>query len=315
MTSDFNKPNKRTMAIANEIANLLENGIHLSADTVHYLESTYGISRPEEIFKALTLPFDTEMESLCEMIFFPDEAQQIILEPVIEESRLETCEDASSLAAILAQRAIETVLYFPKGELLADVPIPEPALYQFINRLRIYRRIDPRITEKVNECISSSNTATAIKVVLRNTMFDFEEHRVSAICSFLTQVEQNNRDYLNLFVFFCNLLDTMNPDENLHLALVKAKRRYVEMIRQSEKTEKDLKKQAMEVMIMNRTPVAAVNIEEVYKNISYIDRIAMSLFGKVETTTLEHAQQAPEVQFGVFKKDNQGIAKVIKILS
>lgn len=66
---------------------------------------------------------------------------------------------------------------------------------------------------------------------------------------------------------------------------------------------------------MNRTPVAAVNIEEVYKNINYIDRIAMSLFGKVETTALEHTQQAPKIQFGVFKKNNQSIAKVIKILS
>ncbi|MGM0403889.1 MAG: hypothetical protein ACQEQN_09250 [Thermodesulfobacteriota bacterium] len=278
MTSGDRDTDQRISALADAVEDLFKKGVYLSDSVVHYLASTYDISDPGALSQALSPPFDCEAESICEMVFFPDESQQALLEPLLEEIRIKGEEEKNAAADILAARKITTSLYFPSVPAPCRLVVPGPALRRFIHRIKAERCIDHRITRAINENIRSPEMIATVKVKLRNTRFAFEENRVSALCAFLAGVEENTPDFAALFMELCAILEYMGADKDLYAAMMETRRQYMEMIRQARKNEADLKSQPVEALIMRGTNIAAVNVAEVRGRIDRIDQIAMKIF-------------------------------------
>ncbi len=278
MASGDRRTDRRISAVADAVEDILTKGIHLSDSVLHYLASTYDITGPEVLSQALSPPFDCDAESLCEMIFFPDESQQALLEPVLEEIRIRGEAEKNAAADMLAARTITASLYFPSIPAPCRLVVPGPALRRFIHRLRAERRIDRRIIEAIHEKIQSPETMTTLKVKLRNTRFAFEENRISSICVFLTSMDENTPDFMALFMELCGILEFMGAGTDLYAALMKTRRQYMEMIRQARKNEAELKTLPVEALIMRGTNIAAVNVAEVSRRIDRIDRMATKMF-------------------------------------
>lgn len=314
MTSGAHHAERRIAAVADAVEEIFRKGIHLSDTVVHYLSSTYDISSPEALFHILTPPFDCDAESICDMVFYPDESQQLLLEPVLEENPVENDREKNALADILTKRSIDTTLYFPSGPQSLRIEIPGTALRRFIHRINPDRRIDPQIIRAMDENIPSPQIAATLKVTLRNTRFSLDKNRVSVICDFLANIETHSPSFMELFALFCQIIEDANT-EDLYISLIKAKQRRMEMLRLAEKNETDLKGQPVEALMMKGSRIAAVNAEEVRRQIDFIDRISIGMFGKTETLPLAGQEETPSVNLGVYKRKGDDLDRVIKILS
>ncbi len=314
MTSGAHRANRRITNVADAVEEIFRQGIHLSDTVVHYLSSTYDISSPEALFRILTPPFDCDAESICDMVFYPDESQQLLLEPVLEENPVENDQEKSALADMLTKKSIDTTLYFPSAAQSLRIEIPCTALRRFIRRINPDRRIDPQIIRAMDENIASPKISTILKVTLRNTRFLLDKNRVSAICDFLANIDENSPSFMDLFALFCQVIEDANT-EDLYIALMKAKQRRMEMLRLAEKNETDLKGQPVEALMMKGSSIAAVNAEEVRRQIDFIDRISIGMFGKMETLPLAGQPETPSVNLGVYKSKGDDLDRVIKILS
>lgn len=315
MNSGPHIADKRISAIADAIDDLFKNGILLSGDVLSFLESTYGISGPEELSAALAPPFDCESESICEMLFYPDEAQQKRLEPILEENPIKNEREKNDLADAFSARSVVPALYFPGIDRPVTVDIPDSVRRRFINRLGTNRRMDSRIKRAINENIQTPGTATTLKVKLRNTRFAFDDNKVSSICHFLVDVDENDPAFMPLFILLCRILETMAPDKDLYTALMETKYQCMEMLRQAEKNKTDLEKEPVEALMMKGATIAAVNVEAVRVTIDQVDQMALKLFGKTENIPSGGPPQPPAINLGVYKTDETGIDGIIKILS
>jgi hypothetical protein len=277
------KTDQHIRTVANAVRELFEKGIHISIDTAHFLESTYGFSSPDELLKMLLPPFDCDGESLCDMIFFPDEHQQLALEPVIEENPIKNAPELRMLTDMVTAGPIKATLYFQQSKACLTVEIPETVVRRFVNRLRADRQIDARIKQAIHDRIKTPPMMKMLKVKLRNTRFDFDENSVLSICDFLQAIDENTIDFIDIFMLLCEVLESMKPGEILLDALLKKKRTASEMIRLAEKNEKELQRLPIEAIMMTGNSISAINVEKVRVEINRIDQ----LIGKMFTSYLK----------------------------
>ncbi len=315
MTGDNRNSRQRITAVADAIEAVFKKGIHLTDDVLHYLESTHAIVHPEELHRMLLPPFDCDSESICEMVFYPDESQQAFLEPVLEKNSIKDNQEKKMLADMLAEKNIAPAIYFPSNTRPCCASIPDAAIHRYIQRINADRRIDPRILAAIRLAIQSPETAAAVKVKLRNSRIDFTDYRVSSICAFLDGIEENSADFMDLFVLLCRVLETMSPDTDLFSALMETKHKCLEMIRQAEKNETDLKQNPVEVLMMRGETIAAIDAAQVRIQIDRIDRIALALFGRTGTLPATDQDQGPAINLGVFRKKGDDLDRLIKIFS
>ena len=309
------KPEPRIQKLADAIEATLGQGIYLSKGTAHFMESTCGIAHPADLARALTLPLDAEAESICEMIFYPDEVQQMRLEPAAQECGALSGEERTMVEEMIAAGSVEAGIFFPGIDTPASIPIPGEAAARFVRRLGLDRQIDPGILSTVHERAGSPHRASALAVRLRNARFAFSENRRLSLEAFLIRMDAEDPEFMDLFDMLCRVLDAVDDRDELYDALMDRKRRCVEMIQRAEKNRKDLEKQPVEALMMRGMSIAAINEGETKREIHQIDRIAMCLYGRTEHAAMLTGKASPAIHTGVYKKDADDLEQVIRILS
>ena len=73
--------------IADEIKAIISEGILLSDDVVHYIDSTFSNPTSDELQTILDDDTNCEGDTLMELLFFPDESIQVRLEEGLEQCR------------------------------------------------------------------------------------------------------------------------------------------------------------------------------------------------------------------------------------
>ena len=73
--------------LADEIKAIISEGIALSDDVVHYIDSTFSSPTIKELQAILDDDSNCEGDTLMELLFFPDESIQVRLEQALERCR------------------------------------------------------------------------------------------------------------------------------------------------------------------------------------------------------------------------------------
>ncbi len=301
--------------LADTIREILTGGIPLSGDVLHYLDSAMGIHTPEVLQQVLAVSDDCEAQSLCELVFFPDEMQQARIEPLLEQTRFADAE-IDEMADYLVRAGIDAILVFPDDAGAARLAVTEPALRQFICRLKIDRIIDARLAGAIDNRFAGTDRRLYLRVALRNARFPFSDNAVGFLCEFLSRIAPDTPDFMDLFVFGCDTLERIGSHDDMYDALMARKRHYMEMIRQTLKSEQQLHQQPVEALMLKGISLSCTGIDEARRQISRIDRISLAVFGKTERIDrLSATEDAQPFDLGVFDKCTGGIDRIIKILS
>ncbi|MDM8514890.1 hypothetical protein QUF76_01730 [Desulfobacterales bacterium HSG16] len=310
-----------------QIKSLLSKGIYLDKETIHFIDSTFFNPGPEELHKILSTAadstdfsdhqFDAEIDSLLQLLFFPDENFQVKIEDTIESSFFSK-EDECLVIRYFSNHPPTACIFFSDLEqsdftkpdsikpdsikpdsIKPDsiksgknpgimIKMPEDGVEAFVSRLRISKAIHEELICAVDKGFEQP-LCLQMKVGIRNSRFVQDEDNIRFLKSLLTS---GRKIAAECFDFAVRFLDETSLDEtrsgktgkekNLYQTLVNKKRLCFKNLKKAETFFKRLKTGNMEIMMSQGVRMPHIDIEEERASIRKIDMISLAVFDKIE---------------------------------
>ncbi len=262
--------------LAAAIAQWLGQGMTLSPEARHFLESTFGCSYDQEVVDMLQDSAHPEGESILELVFSPSFDLRLKLEPVLEKHAFDS-RDTSCLLDCFFSRVKELVVLVGPQSLPARMPLTQDAARRFLERLHFHIRLDDRLSSRIQELFADSS-ALLYKTLLRQARFSLDSHRRDFVILFLEQL-QDHADRDALFRFVLHFLEETPLGEDLQQALLRKRMLLEHTLKRSRQLQQQIQTHAMETLIMQRVNVLHINEQEVLDELRRIDDICWHMFG------------------------------------
>jgi hypothetical protein len=277
---NFMEPQKKCEMLADEIKKILSQGIDLSADVVHYIDSTFSNPTVEELHTILGDDADCEKDSLMDLLLFPDESMQIQLEETLERYRLEN-EDQNKVLTYLCRDPLQVTFRFEDDRGRLILQIPEDGLPQFLTRLKISKHMDDKLIESIRNYGDEKNI-NRFKVRIRNSQFTSTEEKTGFLCSLFDKIGSGSDDIFDCLEFVLGFLDELKQDGGIYQALIAKKKFYFINLHKAQKMNSRLEKHNIETLMAQGQRVALIDQNDARKKMRIIDRISRAVFGKTE---------------------------------
>lgn len=267
--------------LGDKIAELLQDGITISDDVMHYIDSTFSNPSLEEFHQILSDPSNFETETVFELIFYPDEKIQEKIESVLKTSHY-VAEDIEPTLRYLLEKKIVVPVVFPDRRGSLVVPLPDSAMRQFLTRLNISKHIDRRLEEVLSRFMSDEKDNLRIRVLLRNCRANLSGQACDFLGTCIEKMYSASDYFWDALTFLLNFFEYMDPAKEIYLSLMQEKKSILHSIEHAEKIENALKRNSIEALMMKGMNICAINIADERKKTVLIDHICISVFGKTE---------------------------------
>ena len=266
--------------LADEIKAIISEGIVLSDDVVHFIDSTFSNPTIDELQAILDDDTNCESDTLMELLFFPDESIQMRLEEILEQCRPQK-EDEDKILASLCQTPLPVTFHFEDGRGSLKLPIPEDVIRQFLVRLNISKHLDANLTESIRNYGDEANT-NRFKVKIRNSRFSPSDSKIEFLCRLFDKLGTGSNDIFECLEFVLEFLDEVKKDGDVYQALMAKKKFYFISLQKAKKLDARLEKHNVETLLMQGERVALIDQVDARKKMRIIDRISRAVFGKTE---------------------------------
>lgn len=274
------KSEEKCIVLAEKVRAIFERGFILGSEVIRYIDSVLLNPSLQEIEAVIRDESDCERDSLIELLFFPDESVQIELEDLLETGNFQQA-DEKTVLNLLCSKDIRTALIFPDSSGSLKLSVPASAADQFVSRLNISKKIDKRLVEAVNSCARDADR-TRFRVKLRNARLSYTEDKILFLTAFFEKADTHAPDPAACLDFILDMLGEIRDHQDIFQALMDKKRSYFQNIQQAAKFEEQLKKNNMEVLMLQGTRMPHIDKADVFNKIAMIDTISLTVFGKTE---------------------------------
>jgi len=274
------EPAEKCEMLADEIKAIISEGIVLSDDVVHFIDSTFSNPTIDELQAILDDDTNCESDTLMELLFFPDESIQMRLEEILEQRRPQK-QDEDRILASLCQNPLLVTFHFEDGRGALKLPIPEDIIRQFLVRLKISKHLDASLRESIRHYGDESNT-NRFKVKIRNSRFSSSENKIEFLCRLFDKLGSGSNDIFECLEFVLEFLDEIKKDGDVYQALMAKKKFYFISLQKAKKMDARLEKHNVETLLMQGERVALIDQVDARKKMRIIDRISRAVFGKTE---------------------------------
>lgn len=293
---------------ADEIRKILGNGITLSSEVIHYINSTFSNPTTPELQTILHDDSNCEKDSLMELLLFPDEPMQLQLEALLEGLRFQEADENSILDDLL-QEPVPVAIRFPEDRGSLHLMVTEDVACQFISRLNIAKHLNPALLEALNH-YEDENISNRIKVKIRNSRFSPTDENIKFLCLFFEKFDSQDNDIFECLEFALSFLDEPTQDNDIYRTLMAKKKFYFRSLQKAKQLEIQLQKHNLETLLAQGKRVVLIDQRDAQKKMRIIDRICRAVFGKTEYfEPLHNGEEC--IEFG---KD-QNVQDIIRILS
>lgn len=274
---------EKNTLLVERIAAILEEGIAVTGDVAHFIETTFGRYTAETLRKILSDPENTEAETLFELLLYPDEAVQLKVETLLEKAEY-TDADVDAVIERLTRSPVRIALRFPGAprDVIEEIVIDVPAwaIDTLIERLNITRRIAPSVAVALARRLPDKSDILQTRVRLRNARFAFSEPVTGFLCDLIEKTHDIPRLFQETVAFAIDFLDEADPRTDIYSALMEKKRTIRRMIRHALATEKVLRENPPEVVMMKGYPILCIDADDARNRMALIDRICTMIFGR-----------------------------------
>jgi hypothetical protein len=267
--------NKRCALLANGIRDILQDGLIVSPEVLHYINSTFSNPEISEFEALLNDESDCEREPLIELIFFPDDAARIRLEPLLERENF-LKDDIETVSNMLYSEHIRLALRFPDGNVLI-INLPEDATSRFIFRLNISYKTEQQILDTI-QCHIPENIQWTVKVRLRNARLDFSPNKLDFLCRFFEKPIAEPDELLECLDFILTFMTEIRDSEDIRAALERRKEFHFLAIQKAADFEEQFGKNNMETLMVQGLRVPHIDRAKLMREIVIIDRICYLLY-------------------------------------
>ena len=289
--------NDKCKQLSEKIEKIFRDGIRVGADVVDYIDTTFSNPSSSEIEEIIKDESNCERDALLELIFFPDEAIQVALEPWIEKNTFTEAE-VEKVRTDLLSKNIETKILFPEQHIAIDFRVPNSIIGPFLTRLHIDKKIDSRILQSISQKVAGSDRMP-VKVRIRNARRMPAGSRIDFLCRYF-ECMRPDRYLIEGLEFILEFFHEIGDEVDIYDALMAKKKNCFHQLKKIENFEKKLKENNMETLILRGERVPYIDKPETLKTITMIDRISLIVFGKTDpiSSTAESSEsftyQTPE---------------------
>ncbi len=276
--SDATSEDRRHLLV--RIIEALENGGGLTDAILDYIDASLFPPEPDRLASFLADDTNSERDSLLDLIFFPDLAVQMDLEPLLEASRC-SAGDKNEVHDRLMARAIHARVNLPDGRKLASLLVPDFIKSQYLERLNIAWQIDPRVATAIDKCLSAAN-GTIIKVRLRNAGICTRSGHGVFLCRFFERMADSDPDYLACLDLALSILQTADEGVDVYDLLIEHKRSLFRSLQQARRFETLLGQSNMETLMLQGVRAPHVSPNTLMQHMRRVDLICFGIFGKTE---------------------------------
>lgn len=266
--------------LARQIRKILEGGITLSDDVIHYIDSTFSNPSIEALRAILQDDSNCEKDSLVELLFFPDETMQLELEELLEDLQLNR-HDVDEVLEALCREPMPVTMRLPEGRGTLNLSLPHEVAPGFIARLHISKHLDVELREAIDRH-AAKKKRFGYKVKIRNSRFTPDRKKIQFLCEFFAKLDPQSHDFSTCLDFALALLDELGKDQDLYPALMAKKRFYLRSLQKAKKQDTQLQKSNLETMLSHGKRVILVDQADARKKMLIIDRISRAIYGKTE---------------------------------
>ena len=266
--------------LADEIKAIISEGIALSDDVVHYIDSTFSSPTIKELQAILDDDSNCEGDTLMELLFFPDESIQVRLEQALERCRPQK-EDEEKIITYLCQNPLHVTFHFEDDRGALKLQIPEDVIRQFLLRLGISKHLEADLIESIHNYGDMQNT-NRFKVKIRNSRFSSSDSKTEFLCRFFDKIGHRSNDVFDCLNFILEFLDEIKKEDDVYQALMAKKKFYFISLQKAKKMDTRLEKHNIETLLMQGERVALIDQVDACKKMQIIDRISRAVFGKTE---------------------------------
>jgi hypothetical protein len=301
------KSKDKNKQLAEKICGILQSGLTLNADTLHYIDSTFSNPSIGELEELLQDKSSCETDSLIELLFFPDESVQMQLEEMLGQTRLQK-QDEQEIQDLVCTKTFQTRIRFQDDRGTLGMEVTPSSVAQFITRLNLLRCLNPILSASIAEFVPVT-FQTRCRVRLRNTKPITSQNKILFLQAFFKKLEIDSDEFLDYLDFILSFLDECKDEPDMFQALMAKKRFYFQCLQKAKNLDIQLTNHNVETLLLRGKRVPYVDTADARKKIQMIDRISLAVFGKTDFFDL---MPAGEQSITIEGKDD--IDKLIKEL-
>jgi len=266
--------------LADEIRKILGNGITLSSEVIHYIDSTFSNPTTTELQTILHDDSNCEKDSLMELLLFPDESMQLQLESLLEHLHFQPADEKSVLGDLL-QDPVQVVVRFPGDRGSLRLRVTEDVACRFISHLNISRHLNPNLLDALNQN-KDETISDRIKVKLRNSRFSPTTEKIEFLCLFFKKFDSQDMDIFECLDVALSFIDEPTIDNDIYRTLMAKKKFYFRSLQKAKQLDTQLQKQNVETLMAQGKRVVLIDQRDARKKMRIIDRISRAVYGKTE---------------------------------
>jgi hypothetical protein len=293
--------------LADRIIDILQSGLTMNADTLHYIDSTFSNPSIGELEELLQDESNCETDSLLELLFFPDESVQLQLEDMLEDIQFQK-QDEQKIRDMVCNKSFQTRIRFPDDRGTLGMEVTPLNVAQFIAHLNLLRRLNPKLTASVSDYVPVT-FQTRCKVKLRNTRPITSQSKILFLQAFFEKLQGDSDDFFDILDFILSFLDECKDEPDMFHALMAKKRFYFQSLQKAKNLDIQLTNHNVETLLSRGKRVSYVDKADARKKIQMIDRISLAIFGKTEFFDL-----MPAGEQSIILEGKEDIDKLIKEL-
>ena len=271
----------------------LEAGGQISADVLDYIASALFEPDPDRLAAFLSDDSDSERDSLLDLIFYPDQALQLTLEPLLAAADCSAADEAA-LGDRLMDTAIDALVRLPDGRPLVSVRLPDFIKSQFLARLNITGQLNPDVAAAIASGVPEA-LQLPVTVRLRNAAIDLTDNQCRFLCRLFMRLTDRGPGVMACLEVVLPLLTADPTDSHAYDLLAERKRGLFRSFQQARRFEKLLRRTNMETLMLQGIRPPAASAEDLQRQMRLIDRICLQTYGRTETIVAPMEQPLRQV--------------------
>lgn len=260
------------------ICRMLRDGLEADDRLIGYIDALFSDPSIIDLAQIIDDDANPERDGLLELIFFPDETVQKKIEEDVGDA-LYSRKDIDTVAGELSRRRLRATLHFSDGRGALSIAFPRGMIKTFLQRLNLTNQIDAALLDSVAAHIAPSDR-TAVKVKLRNFRKHLGAKKVQFLDVFFEKMGSDEQFFAGLD-FILDVLEDIAAETDVFDELTRRRQACRHQLQQSTAFEERLKRDNIETLMMRGERAAHLPKHELLKKLTLIDRICLSVFGRV----------------------------------
>lgn len=268
----------RCRELAQAVGGIFQKGLVLGEDALHYMESVAGCEDPAELPAILCDENHPEQRSLLELVYFPDMAARLELEPILRRHTYFS-EDLADIAEQALRIAPHTRLLSESGTM--EIETPRSGADLFLSRLHPLRAPDPEIAGLLEDKLSREQ-ALRCRVHLRACREPFSVPARRLLADFI-QGLCPEPDFEEGLLLLLGLAPRIPAESDAVTTLLSRRFQLESALDRAWQQEKDLASHAVETLLTQRASLLSINREAVRAEMDWLDRILIHVYQVMPT--------------------------------